>query len=107
MPYGETEAPKSEKCRTNPMNKYGKMKLEVEEMFNQSDQFKSIRLSYIFSSEDKFTKFVCKSAENKNKIELFDPLVRNIVWRNDIAEGIGSIQKKWRNQAPNNKFWRP
>ena len=93
--YGETEYPASELDEPNPKGKYGEMKLQIEELFKKEELFKAIRLSYVFSSEDKFTKFVSDSARHGKEIELFDPLIRNVVWRNDVAAGIEILALNW------------
>lgn len=93
--YGHQKNPVDENILLNPVGEYGKMKMEIEKKFAKNKNFKIIRLSYIFSAQDKFTQFVVKSIVSEDVIEIFDPLYRNIVWRDDVAAGIKNLILKW------------
>ena len=53
--YGECEDPFDESALCKPAGEYAEMKHKVERRFIENPSFKSIRLSYVFSREDKFT----------------------------------------------------
>ena len=48
------EAPFDENSDPKPLGEYGKMKLLVEKEFSREERFKTLRLSYVFSKDDKF-----------------------------------------------------
>ncbi|WP_434517189.1 NAD-dependent epimerase/dehydratase family protein [Dechloromonas sp. ARDL1] len=52
--YGEREDSFDESAACNPTGEYAEMKREVEQRFSGNASFKAIRLSYVFSREDKF-----------------------------------------------------
>ena len=63
------------------------MKSEVEKRFLGNPFFKTIRLSYVFSREDKFTKYLVGCAQRDEEAELFHPFYRAIIHRDDVVEG--------------------
>ena len=71
------------------------MKAEVEKSFFGNPLFKSIRLSYVFSREDKFTKYLLGCAETGKRAELFHPFYRSIIHRNDVIEGALALAEHW------------
>ncbi len=93
--YGSRKYPVLESAFLKPVGEYGKMKSEIENKFIGHKNFKTIRLSYIFSAEDKFSRFVIDSIALKKTIDLFDPLNRNIVWRGDVIRGIKNLILEW------------
>lgn len=93
--YGEQKSNFNEETKCNPSGEYAIMKHEIEERFKSSSLFKSIRLSYIFSRQDKFTKYLYSCTENNNVAELFHPFYRSVVYRNDVVEGVINLATKW------------
>lgn len=93
--YGEREVPFDETAGCNPAGEYAEMKLEVEQRFSGNASFKAIRLSYVFSSEDKFSRYLAGCAERNEEADLFHPFFRAIVHRDDVVEGALSLAKHW------------
>jgi dTDP-4-dehydrorhamnose reductase len=93
--YGERGDAFDETAKSNPAGEYAEMKAEVEKHFLGNPLFKSIRLSYVFSREDKFTKYLSGCAERGEKADLFHPFYRAIVHRNDVVEGALALAQRW------------
>jgi len=97
--YGERDDEFNEGVAINPLGEYAEMKAEVEKRFFGNPFFKSIRLSYVFSQEDKFTKYLSGCAERGEEAELFHPFYRAIVHRKDVVEGALALAQRW-NEFP-------
>jgi dTDP-4-dehydrorhamnose reductase len=93
--YGEKEDTFDEQVLCNPAGEYAEMKHEVEKRFIGNSLFKAIRLSYVFSREDKFTKYLSGCAERGEEAELFHPFCRAIVHRGDVVEGALALAERW------------
>lgn len=93
--YGERDAAFDESVIINPAGEYAEMKAEVERRFLGNPLFKSIRLSYVFSREDKFTKYLSGCAERGEEADLFHPFYRAIVHRNDVVDGALALARRW------------
>ncbi len=93
--YGQCETPFDEKLVCNPVGEYAVMKYEVEKRFLNHSQFKSVRLSYVFSHEDKFTRYLISCAQDNKEADLYHPFYRAIVHRDDVVEGVLSLAKNW------------
>lgn len=93
--YGERENDFDETAACNPAGEYAEMKYEVEQRFSGNSAFKAIRLSYVFSREDKFSHYLAGCAERKDEAELFHPFFRAIVHRKDVVEGAMSLALNW------------
>ncbi|QAB15783.1 NAD-dependent epimerase/dehydratase family protein [Hydrogenovibrio thermophilus] len=89
--YGRTEAPVDENSPINPGFAYAEMKAEVEKRFLQNNYFSVMRLSYVWSIGDKFTKFLLESSKNESNVEVFDPFVRSVVFLRDVIDFIDSF----------------
>lgn len=97
--YGEREQLFDESYPLEPAGEYAKMKYEIERMFQNNPSFKAIRLSYVFSSEDKFTKYLIGCIERDEEAEIFHPFSRSVIHRNDVIDGVMGLIDKW-NQVP-------
>lgn len=93
--YGEREDEFDENAVCNPAGEYAAMKREVEQRFAGNPSFKAIRLSYVFSLEDKFTRYLSGCAERDEEAELFHPFYRAIVHRDDVVEGALALAQRW------------
>lgn len=93
--YGETSVNAFENTPPSPLGEYAKMKLEVENRSQDNPLFKAIRLSYIFSNEDKFTKYLISCAKLNSEAEVFHPFNRAVIYRQDVVDGIFSLAQKW------------
>lgn len=71
-----------------PIGAYAQMKYEVERRFYNSRLFKSVRLSYVFSREDRFTSYLFQCALSHKSAEIFHPFYRSVVFRGDVVEGL-------------------
>lgn len=93
--YGEKEASFDEQVICNPAGEYAEMKHEVEKRFIGNPLFKAIRLSYVFSSEDKFTKYLLGCAERHEEAEIFHPFYRAVIHRDDVVQGAIALAQRW------------
>lgn len=83
-----------------PIGKYGEMKREIEQRFNGNPHFKAFRLSYVYSRQDKFSRYLDDCAEKGVCAEVFDALYRSVVYLEDIFEAIFRLSEsfdKWEN----------
>ena len=95
--YGDVESGFDESHPTNPKGAYAEMKAVVEKRFEGNPNFKVLRLSYNFHKDDRFTKYLCQCAESGVEAEVFDPLTRAVVHRDDTVDAILSIAANWDN----------
>ncbi|GLS03826.1 capsular polysaccharide biosynthesis protein [Chitiniphilus shinanonensis] len=93
--YGEQSSMCNESSKCNPVGEYALMKREVEQRFKEESSFKTIRLSYVFSRDDKFTKYLVTCSDRSEPAELFHPFMRAVVHRDDIVEGAISLGENW------------
>lgn len=93
--YGEREDDFNESAACNPAGEYAVMKHEVEQRFAGNSSFKAIRLSYVFSRDDKFTKYLVGSAQRAEEAELFHPFYRAIIHRGDVVDGALALARRW------------
>lgn len=93
MVYDERSKPKA-------ITPYGKMKKEVEDRFTGSSYFKSIRLPYVVSANDKFMKYCLGCMKNHKKAEIFHPFYRNCITAGEITEIICWLLEHWETFSP-------
>lgn len=93
--YGERKDEFDEKTECNPAGEYAAMKREVEQRFLGHPSFKTIRLSYVFSREDKFSRYLAGCAVRNEEADLFHPFFRAIVHRDDVVEGALALANFW------------
>ena len=99
--YGEARNPTKENAKKSPIGEYGEMKFAIEEKYKLNPNFKSIRLSYVFSHKDKFSNYI-KNISIKNKVaEIYHPLFRNVVAIDDVIEGLERLSNNWSNISNN------
>lgn len=98
--YGEHAAEFDEAAACNPAGEYAQMKWEVEHRFAGNPSFKAIRLSYVFSREDKFSRYLTECAERNEEADLFHPFFRAIVHRDDVVDGVLALAASW-DEVPN------
>lgn len=90
----------NEKSKTNPMTSYGKMKKVVEDEFMGSAYFKSIRLSYVVSANDKFIKYCLNCIQENKKAEIFHPFYRNCITASEVAAIVCWMLGRWESFSP-------
>jgi dTDP-4-dehydrorhamnose reductase len=95
--YGECANPFDEMKLCSPIGLYAMMKHEVEQHFMNEPNFKSIRLSYMFSIDDNFTRYLVRCAQDAEIAEVFHPFYRSIIHRNDAVDGILALVEQWDN----------
>ncbi len=93
--YGESSTSLIESSPCSPSGDYGVMKRTVEEFFAHEPLFKAIRLSYVFSKDDKFTRYLADCVNNDRPAELFHPFYRSIIHREDVINGVLALSAKW------------
>lgn len=93
--YGEQAEPFDEAQAVNPAGPYGKMKWEIESRFLGDPGFRSLRLSYVFSAADRFTRYLRDCAHKGSEAEIFDPFVRAVVHRQDVVDAVLATARKW------------
>jgi dTDP-4-dehydrorhamnose reductase len=97
--YGQSSDACFEDSVLNPMGEYAHMKLEVERYFLDEENFKTFRLTYVFSKDDKFTSYLRLSTKNKELSQIYHPLYRTVIYIEDVIDAISAIEKKW-NEFP-------
>ena len=93
--YGDVESGFDESHPTNPKGAYAEMKAVIEKRFEGNPNFKVLRLSYNFHKDDRFTTYLRQCAENGVEAEIFDPLTRAVVHRDDTVDAILNIAADW------------
>jgi nucleoside-diphosphate-sugar epimerase len=93
--YGEHVEEFEEHARCNPAGEYAEMKYEVEQRFAGNRSFKAIRLSYVYSREDKFSRYLSACAKQDQEADLFHPFCRAIVHRDDVIAGALALARRW------------
>lgn len=93
--YGEQSEFFDEDQPIAPMGPYAKMKAMVEDRFKNEHNFKSLRLSYVFSKQDKYTTYLVNCAKSGVEAEVFHPFFRSVVHLNDVVSGVLSLIKNW------------
>lgn len=85
----------SEKSATVADTAYGQMKKAIEDEFRDEELFKAIRLSYVVSANDKFTKY-CKSCISSGEVaEVFHPFYRSCITLSDVIQAIEWLLYNW------------
>lgn len=85
----------SEDSPTNSQTAYGAMKKEIEDIFKESKDFKAIRLSYVFSQNDKYTKYLLKCRDDKECAKIFHPFYRNCISLDEVIYVIVWLIENW------------
>lgn len=93
--YGEKDEAFDERAPCRPAGEYAEMKHEVESRFLGNPLFKSIRLSYVFSREDKFTRYLSDCAGRGDEAEIFHPYSRAVIHRDDVVQGALALVRRW------------
>ena len=93
--YGDVETGFDESHPVNPKGAYAEMKAVVEKRFEGNPNFKALRLSYNFYKDDRFTQYLRQCAESGIEAEIFDPLTRAVVHRDDTVDAILNLAADW------------
>ncbi len=93
--YGEQQEGFDESAACNPIGAYAEMKREIEELFAHAQPFKAVRLSYVFSKEDKFTRYLSECWRNGVEANIFHPFFRAVIHRDDVVQGVLELARRW------------
>ena len=93
--YGNVLGEFDEEEKVDPLGVYAEMKAVVEKRFVDNPNFKALRLSYNFHKDDRFTQYLRQCAESGVEAEIFDPLTRAVVHRDDTVDAILNIAANW------------
>lgn len=85
----------TEDSETLANTSYGKMKKKIEDLFSDSIFFKSVRLSYVVSEEDKFIKYINSCIDNGEEASIYHPFYRNCITLDEVIESIIWLIKNW------------
>lgn len=99
---GATDSPCDETAEPHPFGAYAAMKREVELQFCREPGFKVFRLSYVFSREDKFFKYLASCLKIREKADVFDALYRNVIYIEDVIDAIIRLSEtfdQWENSV--------
>ena len=93
--YGDVETGFDESHPINPKGAYAEMKSIIEKRFEGNPNFKSFRCSLNFYKDDRFTQYLKTCAANNVEADIFDPLTRAIVHRDDTVDAILAVANDW------------
>ena len=93
--YGKSSFPVDESSLTNPFGVYALFKDAVEKEFSNSVNFKTLRLSYVLSKYDKFLTYLKSCILNKQTAYVYNSLVRNVVYIEDLLICIENLINNW------------
>lgn len=89
-----------ENSQTEAATPYGKMKKAVEDAFRGETLFKTIRLSYVVSAQDRFVTYCLNCLEKEVEAEIFHPFYRNCITISDVAEVVLWMSGHWDEYQP-------
>lgn len=95
--YGNVQQPLDEDAAPEPFGEYAIMKRAIEARFSTELNFKTLRLSYVFSRTDKFTSYLSDCALHKRAAEIFHPLSRRVVYLEDLLDFLVVLCQDWAN----------
>ncbi len=95
--YGDisSDKPISEAEPLRPLGNYAEMKAEIEDHFSNSNMFIALRLSYVISYNDKYTKYLSSCIKNQNTAEIYHPFYRNSFWIGDLVDLVSLLLGNW------------
>lgn len=84
-----------ETSETKASTPYGKMKKAVEDEFSDNLNFKSIRLSYVTSKNDKFTSYCLSCIRQSKQADIYHPFYRNTILISDVLKVVFYLLSNW------------
>jgi len=93
--YGEQTLPFDETLEPSPVGAYAEMKCAVEQRFLGEAGFRTVRLSYVFSRWDSFTRYLFGCAADGLVAEVFPSFARSVVSRDDVISAALFIARNW------------
>ncbi len=88
---GTGKEPADEDAEPHPFGRYAEMKRQVEKDFGNEPGFKVIRLSYVYTGNDKFSRYLDSCSAEGKPAEVFDTLYRNTVYIGDVIDATIAI----------------
>jgi len=89
-----------EESNTQAVTAYGKMKKKVEDTFKGENNFKSIRLSYVASSRDRFYTYCIDCVKKGLTANIFHPFYRNVIVVSDVVDVVYYFASHWEEYKP-------
>lgn len=93
--YGESQTPAEENGPLKPKGNYGSFKLAIEDRFRDYSKFKAIRLSYVYTGDDKFSLYLLGCYERGEVASVFSGYERSIVHIDDVVLGLQNLISNW------------
>ena len=93
--YGDVETGFDEAHPINPKGAYAEMKSIIEKRFEGNPNFKSFRCSLNFYKDDRFTQYLKTCAANNVEADIFDPLTRAVIHRDDTVDACLFLAEDW------------
>ena len=85
----------TELSETNAAAPYGRMKKAVEDRFMDEPLFKTVRLSYVVSRNDRFVSYCLDCISKEETAEVFHPFYRNCITISDVSDIVMWLIKHW------------
>jgi dTDP-4-dehydrorhamnose reductase len=98
--YGHGDSEIDESSPPSPVGAYARMKYEVECRFLSNPAFRTLRLSYAFSREDKFTRYLLDCGRKGVTAQVFHRYVRAVVHLDDVVAAAVALDRKWERTGP-------
>ena len=89
-----------EDTETKEDTRYGTMKKKVEDQFGNSPLFKVLRLSYVFSREDRYTSYLLDCVRNDRTAVVYHPFYRNVITLGEVIYVVRWMIKNWDSYEP-------
>ena len=104
--YGNVEKGFNEDQPVNPRGAYAEMKAVIEKRFLGNPNFRVFRLSYNLHKDDRFTKYLRQCAESGVEAEIFDPLKRAVIHRDDTVDAILNLCEGSKTETNEEPGWK-
>ncbi len=94
--YGESPQVVDEKSELSPLGVYAEMKAEVERYFFGNQLVLPVRLSYVWSSFDRFSLLVQECMIKGKTLDIFEGLSRSVISIDDVTDSLICLsQQEW------------
>lgn len=93
--YGNSPREKDESSDTNPFGDYAELKHQVERDFLSHPNFKTVRVSYVHSSNDSFSEYAKRCWREKTPLKIYPDFKRAVVSIKDVVSGALRLVIHW------------
>ena len=100
---GESPQSRDENYLGVPIGEYAVMKSEIEKSFWGNPHFKVFRLSYVFSKDDKFSKYLRECSKRGETADVYNGMSRNVIYLHDVLDAVHALSNKFK-QFSNTAF---